>query len=367
MKEHLYLHTDHLQIPTPLGYHQPNGTMWKDTSIDVPGQVAITGASSRSTNRRKRTSFSKEHVELLRLTFETDPYPGISLRESLSQKTGLPESRIQVWFQNRRARTLKCKGAKKFLCQSDSGLRSPGGFTPVQDPVSQPRTKGTGATQHSLAPLSTPPCLPPAYPAQVKEEDYFFYGHYLPPYPGAEETGLNNSLFGFRQARVLGYSSSTHLKSPGHQMVQGAWPQAVDQTTPVQSMWRPSPLEVRNYSSGSSNAFLYHRSAEQQPFYNNPQEAYGGPISQAPATPDSGCWEVGQENTPPMEGQGSRLDSSWRMAMSTPEYPGQAPHNDPLPELPAMSLQEILGELEGEWQEGDGLDSHPNGDKLVYC
>uniref|UniRef100_A0A8C7CR60 Mix-type homeobox gene 1 n=1 Tax=Oncorhynchus kisutch TaxID=8019 RepID=A0A8C7CR60_ONCKI len=262
--------------------------MWKDNSIR---QMAVTGASSRSTNRRKRTSFSKEHVELLRVTFETDPYPGISLRESLSQKTGLPESRIQVWFQNRRARTLKCKGAKTFLCQSDSGLHSPGGFTPVQDPVSQPRTMGTGATQHSLAPLSTPPCLPPAYSAQVKEEDYFFYGRYFPPYPGAEETGHNTSQFGLKQAKVLGYSSSMHLKSPGHQMVQGAWPQAVDQATPDQSIWSPSPLEVRNYSSGSSK-------------------------TQAPATPDSGCWEHGYvypriPRTSPSWRESGRREMDW--------------------------------------------------------
>lgn len=46
--------------------------------------------------RRKRTSFTKEHLELLRMAFEVDPYPGISVRESLAQATGLPESRIQV-------------------------------------------------------------------------------------------------------------------------------------------------------------------------------------------------------------------------------------------------------------------------------
>uniref|UniRef100_A0A4W5M712 Mix-type homeobox gene 1 n=1 Tax=Hucho hucho TaxID=62062 RepID=A0A4W5M712_9TELE len=338
--------------------------MWKNTSIDDPRQVAVTGALSRSTNRRKRTSFSKEHVALLRVTFETDPYPGISLRESLSQNTGLPESRIQVWFQNRRARTMKYKGAKA-VWQSDSG-----GFTPVQDTVSQHRTMGTGATQPGMAPLSTSPCLPPAYPIQVKEElEDFFNGHCPPPYPGVEETGHYNSLFELRQARVLGYNASPPLNSPRHQMVPGAWPQAGDQLSPVQSMWSPSPLEVRNYSAGSSQAFLYHSSAEQQPLYSNPQDAYGGPISQtqAPVTPDSGCWEVGQENTPTMEGQGSQLYGSWSTAMSTPEYPGQALHHVPLPELPALSLQDILRELDEEWWEGDGLDSYPNEDKLVNC
>ena len=65
--------------------------------IDDPRHVASAASgASRNTSRRKRTSFTKEHVELLRITFLTDPYPGISLRESLSQKTGLPESRIQV-------------------------------------------------------------------------------------------------------------------------------------------------------------------------------------------------------------------------------------------------------------------------------
>ncbi|KAK7901538.1 hypothetical protein WMY93_018307 [Mugilogobius chulae] len=108
-------------------------------------------ASSRNASRRKRTSFSKEHVELLKATFETDPYPGISLRESLSHTTGLPESRIQVWFQNRRARTLKCKGAKKSPWQSDS-----------------PGREATLLTPHIAKRASVSPQAPP--PAFVKEE-----------------------------------------------------------------------------------------------------------------------------------------------------------------------------------------------------
>ncbi|XP_072279277.1 uncharacterized protein [Pyxicephalus adspersus] len=57
--------------------------------------------------RRRRTVYSRRHLELLLNTFETNPYPGIALREKLSQLTGIHESRIQVWFQNRRARKNK--------------------------------------------------------------------------------------------------------------------------------------------------------------------------------------------------------------------------------------------------------------------
>uniref|UniRef100_A0A3P8YR23 Homeobox domain-containing protein n=1 Tax=Esox lucius TaxID=8010 RepID=A0A3P8YR23_ESOLU len=310
--------------------------MWKDSSIDVSRPVAVTGALSRSANRRKRTSFSKEHVELLRATFQTDPYPGISLRESLSQTTGLPESRIQVWFQNRRARTLKCKGAKKALWQSDAGLHLPGGYTTVQDPAPQPHSMGSGITQPVLAPLSASPSLPPAYPVQVKEEveEYFFNRRCPPPYPGVEQTGHYDSLFGLRQAKELEYNSSPPLKSPEPQMVPGAWPQMGDQTSPVQSLWSPCPPDVRNYRSGSRQAFFYP-----------------SPMSQtrAPPTPDSGCWEVEQENTSPVEGHGS-----WSTVTEAP-----------LPELPALSLQEILGELNGEWWKGDGIDGHINDDKIV--
>ncbi|XP_063467089.1 double homeobox protein 4-like protein 2 [Symphalangus syndactylus] len=54
--------------------------------------------------RRKRTSVTPSQTALLLRAFEKDRFPGIATREGLARETGLPESRIHVWFQNRRAR-----------------------------------------------------------------------------------------------------------------------------------------------------------------------------------------------------------------------------------------------------------------------
>ncbi|XP_047586349.1 double homeobox protein 4-like protein 4 [Lutra lutra] len=54
--------------------------------------------------RRRRIAISPSQTSLLLQAFEKNPFPSISTREHLARLTGLPESRIQVWFQNRRAR-----------------------------------------------------------------------------------------------------------------------------------------------------------------------------------------------------------------------------------------------------------------------
>lgn len=62
--------------------------------------------ASKIAGRRKRTSFNKDHLKLLKVAFNMDPYPGISVRERLSQATGLPESRIQVCKYQYRKQTV---------------------------------------------------------------------------------------------------------------------------------------------------------------------------------------------------------------------------------------------------------------------
>ncbi|ETE69018.1 Homeobox protein prophet of Pit-1, partial [Ophiophagus hannah] len=57
--------------------------------------------------RRKRTIYTKEQVARLTEAFEAHPYPGYEARERLAHQLGIPEARIHVWFQNRRARQPK--------------------------------------------------------------------------------------------------------------------------------------------------------------------------------------------------------------------------------------------------------------------
>ncbi|XP_063147833.1 homeobox expressed in ES cells 1 [Candoia aspera] len=65
--------------------------------------------------RRPRTAFTQNQIEILENVFRVNSYPGIDVREELAQKLDLDEDRIQIWFQNRRAKLKRSHRESQFL------------------------------------------------------------------------------------------------------------------------------------------------------------------------------------------------------------------------------------------------------------
>ncbi|VDN05524.1 unnamed protein product [Thelazia callipaeda] len=64
---------------------------------------------------RRRIAFTSEQLNRLEDAFQRCPYPKTEIRMKLALETQLSETRIQVWFKNRRA-----KYRKKLRNKSDN-------------------------------------------------------------------------------------------------------------------------------------------------------------------------------------------------------------------------------------------------------
>ncbi|XP_021117207.1 paired mesoderm homeobox protein 2 isoform X2 [Heterocephalus glaber] len=131
----------------------------QDGECPSPGRG---GAKRKKKQRRNRTTFNSSQLQALERVFERTHYPDAFVREELARRVNLSEARVQVWFQNRRAKFRRNERAL-LATRSASLLKSYSQEAAVEQPVA-PRPTALGPDYLSWPAASPYSSVPPYSP-----------------------------------------------------------------------------------------------------------------------------------------------------------------------------------------------------------
>ena len=118
-------------------------------------------------------------------TFQKYNYPEIHVVDKLCDELNLKQERISIWFQNRRARSKKCKKQEaKESKENRCDIR------PNKPPTEITPTIPTSSVQYPSIPVSSraPVTTTPVYPATTAYHNYNAFYTGLPTYQQSTPT-----------------------------------------------------------------------------------------------------------------------------------------------------------------------------------